>query len=357
MKIAPIVVMPNIDSTSTPVDQLLKRQDLYFSYLLKESQGNERALVFFSAKSQIEINESFDAIKVIRIGKGRFHWTLMSFGILLYLKRNKIRPQFLVAGTPFQPFFITLVLKLFFPSTKIQVAIHGEISGIKGGGLTKFLKYLFLRIFLRCAALVRFVTNKQMQDFSGILTQKQRVIVTPVPIDIPPDMDRTSSATAISFVGRIHSERGIEEWIDIVQSLPRIKKIVVGDGPERATMQKALPQAEFKGFLSGAELDSAWTKTKVLLSTAPYESYGIALREALLRGIPVVSRTNAGSRDLFNLAPDLIKLYTTKDEALAAIEDFLNDAPEYSRFVKFKEGFVRQQNDSLRALAQAWLAL
>lgn len=353
----PIVVMPDIDATNIPVEELLERQDLYFSYLLKESPELGKVILFYTSKNSYQGRKIFHSIEIVKIG-GRFtHWLLMPFPITFYLLKNGIRPLFLVAGTPFQPYFVALALKFLFRTVNIQVAVHGELSGINSSGFSARLRFLFLKSTLRFASLIRFVSKKQSNDFSHLLTQNQKVVVSPVPIQIPLDSIKVSVGNGLGFVGRIQSERGISEWVEIALNFPQVKKVIVGDGPDRLRMQQALPSAEFKGFLANSELDEVWPQIKVLLSSAPFESYGMALREALLRGIPVVSRENAGSRELFQIAPELVKLYSNTDEAVNAIRGFIEKIPEREKFEDFRNRFSQTQEASLRDLARTWLEL
>jgi hypothetical protein len=53
----------------------------------------------------------------------------------------------------------------------------------------------------------------------------------------------------------------------------------------------------FKGHVSENELDNFWNEITILLSTSNIESYGLAIREAILRGKRCVAVTSVGARD------------------------------------------------------------
>jgi glycosyltransferase involved in cell wall biosynthesis len=61
-----------------------------------------------------------------------------------------------------------------------------------------------------------------------------------------------------------------------------------------------LPQVRVKnlGYLSAEKLDSFWTEIDILLSLAPFESYGRVAREALANLRPVLATPSSGILDL-----------------------------------------------------------
>jgi glycosyltransferase involved in cell wall biosynthesis len=131
--------------------------------------------------------------------------------------------------------------------------------------------------------------------------------------------------------------------------------MVIGDGPLATRMKSELPKAIFTGLLSNQEVQKKWVGIGALLSTAPFESYGLAMREALLQGVPVVSRENAGAVQLAQRYPNLIKLYTHKTQAQQYLREFLENPLDEKEFEIFKRDFFAQQEESLIRLAKVWL--
>jgi glycosyltransferase involved in cell wall biosynthesis len=116
-----------------------------------------------------------------------------------------------------------------------------------------------------------------------------------------------------------------------------------------------LAKATFTGALTNKEVQEKWAEIGVLLSTAPYESYGLAMREALLHGVPIVSKENAGAIELEQRYPNLIKLYRTKDQAQQYLKGFIEKPLDKKEFEIFKRDFFTQQEESLIRLAKVWL--
>jgi len=159
---------------------------------------------------------------------------------------------------------------------------------------------------------------------------------------------------SLGFVGRVHEERDPLSWAAIANSLPDMPKLVVGDGPLLNEMRMRLKKGEFTGALNSAELEKIWPRINVLLSTAPYESYGLTIREALLHGVPVVAKTSAGVRELASRFPKLVRSFEEPSQAITLIVELFDSPPSKSEFSSFKEWFVESQQESLRALAKLW---
>jgi phosphatidylinositol alpha 1,6-mannosyltransferase len=76
------------------------------------------------------------------------------------------------------------------------------------------------------------------------------------------------------------------------------KFVIVGDGPERAALQRALPQAIFTGLLDGEDLATAYASSDIFLFPSETESFGSVTLEAMASGLPCVCADATGSRSL-----------------------------------------------------------
>jgi len=326
-----VILLPNIHRNAQPVTELLARQDFYASYLRKYSDTQFRKpLVIISGASDIA---NFENIEVHSISSKPINVSVFA------LKSLKV------------------ILKLFISRTNIHTAIHGEIGALKRSGFSNLLKLSFLRLFLRRAHSVRFVSKKQTEDAKKFVKlNNKKTFIAAVPfVTESVESDRRNSTSSIAFVGRIQQERGVEEWMEVVKPFDREQLMIIGDGPLAQTMKTILLGATFTGALNNKEVQGKWAEIGVLLSTAPYESYGLAMREALLHGVPVVSKENAGAIELEQRYPNLIKLYRTKDQAQQYLKGFLEKPLDKKEFESFRKDFFTEQDESLIRLAKVWL--
>lgn len=351
-----LILIPNVGKNSFQAQELMERQAAYVRSITKNvTHKRIESLVLYSGApedlGQFDMSTKCLSVKYTSV----ITFTIKSLHTLV---ARQYRPDSIVAGTPFQPLAIALFIKVFFPRANIHTSVHGEISALTKKGLRNKAKYLFLRLFLHKSATIRFVSSLQMnQALKELALKKSTAYVAPVPIFLQDTVDSSASADSIAFVGRIQEERGVNEWIQIGQRFEHDRLLVIGQGPLSNFFQKSLPGAQFLGALSNAQVQENWRKIAVLLSTAPHESYGLTMREALLHGVPVVSRKNVGSLELQVDFPELISVYSTLDEAESQIRKFLiskSNSVMEDEFRRFRETFFIKQEKYLEKLALAW---
>ena len=101
----------------------------------------------------------------------------------------------------------------------------------------------------------------------------------------------------VGFVGRLAKEKQIDR-LRGVSWLQGAKLVIVGDGPERAHLQKVMPRAHFTGMLGGEELGRHFASFDVFAHTGLDETFCQAVQEALASGVPVVAPAAGGPLDL-----------------------------------------------------------
>ncbi len=97
------------------------------------------------------------------------------------------------------------------------------------------------------------------------------------------------------YVGRLAVEKNLPALLDL--SLPG-SIVVVGDGPARARLQRAYPNAHFLGARSGEALAQTYASADVFVFPSRTDTFGIVLIEALASGLPVAAFPVAGPLDV-----------------------------------------------------------
>jgi len=136
----------------------------------------------------------------------------------------------------------------------------------------------------------------------------------------------------VGYVGRLAPEKRVERLAALAE-LPGVKLVVVGDGPKRRSLQKALPGADFLGWLDGDALADAYAALDLFVHTGTEETFGQTLQEAMASGVAVVAPAGGGPLDL--VAPGLNGLlYSAEDDsALRAAVAALAGDPDQRRWM------------------------
>lgn len=102
------------------------------------------------------------------------------------------------------------------------------------------------------------------------------------------------------YVGRVAVEKNLRAFLDL--ALPG-SKLVVGDGPQRKTLQRAYPDAHFAGARHGPSLASAYAGADVFVFPSRTDTFGLVVLEALASGLPVAAYPVTGPLDILGAAP------------------------------------------------------
>ena len=101
-------------------------------------------------------------------------------------------------------------------------------------------------------------------------------------------------------VGRVAVEKNLEAFLDL--DLPGTK-LIVGDGPARAALERRYPQAVFLGARHGEELAAIYAGADVFVFPSKTDTFGLVLLEALASGLPVAAFPVTGPRDVIGTSP------------------------------------------------------
>ncbi len=125
------------------------------------------------------------------------------------------------------------------------------------------------------------------------------------------------------YVGRVAVEKNIEAFL---ASAHPGSKVVVGEGPARANLERRFPTAHFLGARSGVALAAAYRAADVLVFPSRTDTFGLVMIEALACATPVAAYPVTGPIDVLDdrvaaMDPDLdvaIATALTRDRVTCA---------------------------------------
>lgn len=155
--------------------------------------------------------------------------------------------------------------------------------------------YAFLRRFHRPSQAVLVTTERLREEFAGQGLQRLRLWRKGVDTALFRPRLSEEAGQVFLYVGRLAAEKNLRAFLDL--DLPGEKRLV-GDGPQRAELQRDYPQARFLGFLQGEALAAQFAGASVLVFPSRTDTYGLVMLEALACGTPVAAFPVAGPLDV-----------------------------------------------------------
>jgi len=184
------------------------------------------------------------------------------------------------------------------------------------------VRRLIMRLVLRLAARV-IVNSRFMRDEVGELIPVERIIIAPLGADsgkldpqrIPVeeiDGRDLKNRTVLVTVGRLEPRKGHDMIVRALSTIaarePRVLWIVVGEGPERPSIESLVAQNNlterviFAGRRGDDELSGILARADLFVMPSrrigpDVEGFGIVFLEAALFGVPAVAGRSGGMAD------------------------------------------------------------
>jgi glycosyltransferase involved in cell wall biosynthesis len=100
-----------------------------------------------------------------------------------------------------------------------------------------------------------------------------------------------------AYVGRVAIEKNIGAFLRMPW---RGSKIVIGDGPQRASLEAQYPEVTFTGFRFGADLARHLAAADIMVFPSRTDTFGLVNLEAMACGVPVAAYPVTGPIDVID---------------------------------------------------------
>ncbi|WP_174274969.1 glycosyltransferase family 4 protein [Sphingomonas bacterium] len=176
-------------------------------------------------------------------------------------------PDYVAMRTGLPPrWFWPLVRRFHAPAARIMVSTNTLAAELKRNGLPR--THLWSR-------------GVDLDLFSPAAPRLPQLAGLPRPIQL--------------YVGRVAVEKNIAAFLECPT---RGTKVIVGDGPARAQLEKSFPAARFLGAMHGASLASAYASADLFVFPSRTDTFGMVMIEALASGLPVAAFPVPGPLDV-----------------------------------------------------------
>jgi len=270
----------------------------------------ETLLLTTRTQRDIELFNS-GSLQVELVGKPRRFSLSFLIHTLGILKKRENSPTLIIVGDPWESFLNGYAVKNFLKNeTLIQTNIHADIfdeGWIKQKWINRARSLISWWAIKRSDS-VRVVSEELAET---ILTKypKKHVIYAPIVMRSKPPRETeggpcVTKPLTFGWVGRIEPDRGATEFVDLVRRLnvedDSFQIVIAGEGSLQGQFLSELKgitsedRVQYFGFLKQENLGLVYEKMNLLLTFAKSESYGMAIREALLFGKPVLGIESKG---------------------------------------------------------------
>jgi glycosyltransferase involved in cell wall biosynthesis len=349
---------------------VVKRHILYAQSLTKSKPTKKFSLSIFSTSIYASSENKTSILDLNLISKPTFNFYKFAKHCSNAIKEKRLDVGLLVVGDPWEGYWSAYFLNKFLKKKiPIQVQVHGDVGNPlwRKINFRNRFRFLFVRMSLKRCQVIRCVSkNQKLNLINTFGLDKRKIVVIPVPIEVvniplvPSKRPRT-----IGLIGRIHEDRGIWNFVELVKNLNKMdaifKLLIAGDGPAKDKfihqLEKVIPKNRIKylGQISQGKLRNSWKSIGVLVSMAPVESYGRVLRESLLAGVPVWATASSGVVDLLDSAePGTLKVLNLEKNERDLHEDF-ESLLKVKVGPKFRDKFIKENNSYADKLAKSWI--
>ena len=108
--------------------------------------------------------------------------------------------------------------------------------------------------------------------------------------------------TVVLCVGRLAAEKNLGTLLQAFEAMravdPSVRLVLVGDGPERASLRQRCPAAVFAGLRRGEDLAAHYASADLFLFPSVTETFGNVVPEAMASGLAVVGFDYAAAHQL-----------------------------------------------------------
>jgi len=224
---------------------------------------------------------------------------------------------------------------------------HASLTNYDIDREKRFVKSLLKRWYLSAAARVWLTSPLEARDsMPPRHLSKSRIVPCPLaaseawPVSTPRRTPNPDEPLTVGFLGRLHPKKNVDLVIRSIALAPDgIRLRVAGDGPapiRRDLMQCAADsgvadRVEWLGFVTRENRSAFFESIDVLVLVSEYESFGLAVAEAMAHGLPVIVSSRTGIASIIKKYECGMVIEPTQADVAGALQRLAADPALVSR--------------------------
>jgi len=241
----------------------------------------------------------------------------LNYGVMRRLRQ--LNPDIVLSGGFAPAHLAAFAFCKLFGKRYVQ---WGEFT-LRDGAQSSFIRRYLRRLTVGGAAACIASSNEARDAFVHYGASPCRVLRAIMPLDVSRIHERTNvvrqspghqtfrsryPGVVLLSIGQLISRKGYREMIEIYRRVaqvhPDICLVILGDGPERASLEQMvseqrIPHVFFEGYVQAEELPQYLACADLFVFHTLYDAFGLVLSEAMAAELPVVSSIHAAAtRDL-----------------------------------------------------------
>lgn len=290
-------------------------------------------------ETRVELTEaSLSQARNVHLGRGSYYLCFQR-GLLSWLKEWD--PGALIVEA--NPRYLSTPAGVRWMRSCGRPVIGWGLGAPASGGAFSGMRAAARRAFLSQFDVLVTYSQQGAQEYQQLGFSAEQVFVAPNaaarrpahPIPVRP-LTALPHQLTLLFVGRLQARKRVDLLLRACQRLPeelRPHLWVVGDGPERASLEKTArdvyPRARFLGARHGAELERLFVAADLFVLPG---TGGLAVQQAMSFGLPVmVAEADGTQTDLVRPANGWQLPPGDVDTLVQSLSDALSDTPKLRR--------------------------
>jgi len=240
--------------------------------------------------------------------------------ILPFSINNTFNPLFFLWGSKIKKVIGPIQASLDYNEKNLSNNTAEDIFGQKKQNFSIYFQKIFSSVFkflssrtLKRADRIIVINNVARECLKKENIDERKILVIPPGIDIDKFnytnfRNKSREILELITVGYLFERKGIELIIkamrEVVCGNKKIILKIVGDGPQRKSLEKLVGELKlkdfviFEGFIPNEKIQEYYQRAHIFVSMSRSESWGQMYLEAMACGLPIITTKNNGSNEI-----------------------------------------------------------